>query len=257
MWLELEHQDSQEFFIFLIASIEEELGKEITYIPNGIIKEKVSNNPLFELCALNYLQTSQIKDFSIIKELFIGTLNSNIICKYCKTISPSFESFITLPLSIPIKHDVTLYDCLNMLVKDEILDKDNMIYCDMCGHKNKSTKKILFWKTPKILVIQLKRFIFNNYGERTSKNTSNVTYPITDLDLSNYFYNKTNCYYDLIGINCHLELGSSNINTGHYISIVKNRYNDKWLIYNDSKEPVETEELQTNNAYLLFYYRRD
>jgi ubiquitin C-terminal hydrolase len=261
MWLELEHQDSQEFFIFLISTIEEELGKEISYVPNGIIKDKISNNPLFEICAINYLQTNQQKDFSVIKELFIGTLNSNIICKYCKTISPSFESFITLPLSIPIKHDITLYDCLNLLIKDEILDKDNMVNCEICGHKNKSIKKFLFWKTPQILVIQLKRFIFNMYGICTSKNTNNIIYPIDNLDLSKYFHPdspyKNNSKYELIGINCHIELSNKNINIGHYISIVKNRFNNKWLLFNDSKQPVEVSQLQYGNAYLLFYYKKD
>lgn len=269
MWSEMEHQDSQEFLIFLISTFEKELGSKISYIPGrvtSLVPLSKIENIFFKLCGLQYLQKNQMNDFSIIKELFIGTMSDTIHCKYCKTISPSFESFITVPLSIPVKNkhsSIKLEECFDYHVSDEILDKDNMIYCNMCGLKNQSTKKIQFWKSPKILIIQLKRFIVNMCGVKTSKITNNVIYPINDLNLEPYFHPQSpyinNSKYDLLGINIHLEIGKHNLDAGHYISAVKNRYNSKWFIFNDSKEPVlkNIDELQYKNTYLLFYYMKD
>ena len=121
-------------------------------------------------------------------------------------------------------------------------------------------KKTLLWKTPKILVIHIKRF-----GISAEKITTNIDYPIKDLDLSNYIDSKSpyklNCKYDLIGINLHQALGySQNINAGHYTSIVKNMTNHKWYLYNDSEQPeiqFNKKDLQRNDACILFYYRQN
>ena len=121
------------------------------------------------------------------------------------------------------------------------------------------------WKTPKILVLHIKRFLVNAFGIPTQKITNNVVYPIKDLDLSKYFDpaspHKSSCKYDLIGINIHQAFGyGNNINAGHYTSIVKNTMNNNWYLYNDSnqvKMAYTKENLQSANAYLLFYYRHD
>jgi len=47
---------------------------------------------------------------------------------------------------------------------------------------------------------------------------------------------------------------------GHYISFVKNIINNKWYVYNDSNQPIQINklnDLQNENAYLLFYYRHN
>ena len=268
MWSEIQHQDSQEFLIFLISQLEEELGNPILFIPGKNLNYcNLNINSIFiKMYGLQYLNKNQINDYSIIKQLFFGTLISNLKCKYCKTISPNFESFITVSLSLPIKnrHDnLTLEECLDVFTNDELLDKDNMINCNICGLQNQSIKKILFWQTPKIMIFQLKRFIFNNYGEVTSKITNNIDYPIKNLNLSKYFHPdspyKNNALYNLIGVNIHYSIGNNNINAGHYVSLVKNHYDNHWYIFNDSYEPElkNDNELIDNNAYLLFYYRND
>ena len=268
MWSEIQHQDSQEFLIFLISQLEEELGNPIFFIPGKIYSEcKLSMNSIFlKMYGLQYLKKNQINDYSIIKQLFIGTLVSNLKCKYCKTLSPNFESFITVPLSLPIKNqydNLSLKNCLDFFTKDEMLDIHNMVDCNICGLKNQSTKTILFWKTPKIIILQLKRFIVNNYGEITSKIPNNVNYPIKNLDLYNYFHPespyKNKSVYNLLGVNIHQSIGNNNINAGHYISLVKNHYDNQWYIFNDSYEPeIKNEnDLIDNDAYLLFYYRND
>ena len=158
-----------------------------------------------------------------------------------------------------------LYECIDHYVSEEQQDVDNKINCNMCGLCNRAYSKTLLWKTPKILVIHIKRFLINAFGIQTQKITNNITYPIKDLDLGKYFNDtspyKSSCKYDLIGINIHQAFGyGQNINLGHYTSIVKNIMNNNWYLYNDSN-PVcmayTKNDLQNNNAYLLFYYRQD
>lgn len=271
MWSELEHQDSQEFYIYLITKIEEECGQHVKYIPqitNGTTIEKVNyKTNILQLLALKYIQKSESKDYSPIKNMFVGYLISNTQCCYCLTNSPCFESFITLPVSIPInKHTKTqdiyyLKQCLDNMIKDEKLDKNNKVCCDICGLTNQSIKTVQIWKAPQILVIQLKRFVTNGSGIQTGKIINPIIYPVYDFNIIDYFHPdspyKQNVIYNLIGINIHREMGIRTINAGHYVSIVKNKYDKKWYVFDDDKIPEELEEneIQNKNAYLLFYYR--
>jgi len=267
MWGEIAQQDSQEFLIFMISQLEEELGNSIEYIPGrkdflNSDNEVITKNDIYTLCGLERNK----KDFSIIKELFLGSISSNIICQYCESHAPSFENFITLSLDIPLelnKRLVSLHDCLRHTLKDEKFDADNKVNCDFCGIKNKSTRRIKLWKTPKILIIHFKRFKTNEYGQQVNKITNQIIYPINNLDISDYFDEnspyKDKSKYDLLGINVHEELMHKSTEFGHYISAIKNKYNNKWYIFNDSCEPhhLKQDQLQNTNAYMLFYIRKD
>jgi len=273
MWLELEQQDSQEFFIFIISQLEEELGKKVSFSPNKNmniqenIQEKINVNDIYKIVLLNKYQDSIKNNFSIIKELFIGSISSNLICNYCKTKSPSLEDFITLSIDIPTgknkitNKNITLLECLNYTYKDEKLDNKNKSYCDFCGLKNKSTIQKKLWKTPHILAIHLKRFKFNDYGIQTAKITDTISYPITDLNLEFLFDSnspyKNKANYELIAINIHDEFAFKSIDVGHYTSIVKNRYDDYWYLFNDSKQPqkLNVKQIQNKKAYMLFYMK--
>jgi ubiquitin carboxyl-terminal hydrolase 8 len=262
MWGELEQQDSQEFLIFMISKLEEELGSKIEFIPgrkNFLNEEKelIKISDIYNICGLERNKN----DFSIIRELFIGSSTSNVVCEYCKSHTPSFENFITLSLDIPLengKEHYTLNECIKHTFKDEQFDSDNKVNCDFCGIKNKSTKQIKLWKTPKILIIHFKRFKMNEYGQQVAKITNQISYPISNLNISEYFDKHSpfkESIYNLIGINIHEELMHKSTEVGHYISAVKNRYNNKWYIFNDSAEPyyLKNTQLQHKNAYMLFY----
>jgi len=257
IWDEMNQQDSQEFFSFLISQLKEEVGQKINIIPGSSINEHRSiSDSIDNIIATNSLTLYQSFEYSELTEMFDGLFESICSCSCCKSINLKFEPFLTL--AVDINDDI--YNCLDHLCYEQQLDINNKLTCGFCGLSNRAFKKTLLWKTPKILVIHIKRF-----GVGDQKITTNVNYPIKDLDLTNYidpkspFRNK--CKYDLIGVNLHLSLGNSeNINAGHYISFVKNRNNHHWYIYNDSDEPVlitEADEIQTNDAYLLFYYRHN
>ncbi len=279
MWNEYNHQDSQEFFNFLISQIEEEVGMKSKFIPGlnyyddseDSVKSLTFNESINNIIASNSWIQFQAREYSPLKNLFDGLTETSRKCMCCGTKTIKFEPFLTLPLSVPIKNrtdmlkSFDIYECLDHMISEEQLDSDNKMNCELCGLKNRGHGQSLLWKTPKILVLHIKRFLVNSFGVPSQKITNNINYPIKDLDLSKYFDPaspfKSSSKYDLIGINLHQAFGfGGNINSGHYTSIVKNIMNNNWYLYNDSNQ-VQTlytkHNLQNSNAYMLFYYRHD
>jgi ubiquitin C-terminal hydrolase len=84
---------------------------------------------------------------------------------------------MSLSLPIPAKKlrlsSVTLYQCLDQFVKEEILDKEDAWKCPKCQKKRKALKQLLLTKLPDILLIHLKRFsmdrLFKNKLDATVK----------------------------------------------------------------------------------------
>ena len=257
-----DHQDSQEFLNFLITKIEEEICIKKKYVLcYNDIPDLSPYDAITCISEFNIWSKFYKNEYSPLKNMFNGQFIINKKCNFCNCISNTYEPFITLPVTIPqTSTKLNIYDCLDELTKTEQLDNDNKMKCHFCGLKTKGYTNTFLWKTPKILVINIKRFIVNNYGIIIQKNNTNIDYPIRDLNLSKYF-NKSSPFinkskYDLLGVNIHL----GTINKGHYISYVKNTFNDNWFCYNDSNEPIliqEPDELLDRNAYLLFYYRHN
>ena len=153
--------------------------------------------------------------------------------------------------------NILLKDTLDLFGKDDNLQDDNMWYCSKCQKHQISKQKLQIYKSPIYLIIQLKRFnIKKNYENSSSfsgvKNNTFVTYPINDLDLSEYIVgpDKTNSKYDLYGVIKH----SGNLERGHYTAICKNQGN--WVSYNDSFIDI-TDTPLSKNAYILFYVSKD
>ena len=51
----------------------------------------------------------------------------------------------------------------------------------------------------------------------------------------------------------------NSIHAGHYVSVVKNYYDNKWYLFDDANAVILCDEhnIQSKNAYLLFYIRND
>ena len=245
MWGYHRHQDSQEFLSFLLNSIEEEISEKVIFIPgriNNNLEHKLGDN-LLHLMANNCWQKYIKNEFSIIKSLFGGMTHIVTTCSYCSNKSHNFDFFQILQLSC--NNNTTLEGCLDEFIKEEKIDNDNMIKCDFCGHYNKSTKQNKFWKLPKILIIQLKRFEGQNRAVKISKM---IEYPM-NININNY-------NYKLFAVNNHHTIGNS-INFGHYTSFVINRFNNKWYKFDDANNLEEVNEIISKNAYNLFYIRND
>jgi ubiquitin C-terminal hydrolase len=268
MWGRRQQQDSQEFLTFLLNSIEDELSKKMIYIPGQYAKLYKKHNVYDNIIMIKAVQmwTNYIKnEFSIIKNLFGGMTHITIKCEYCSNISHNFDITQLLQLSIPCIDDLDLYKCMDEYSREEQVDKKNKINCDLCGRKSKSLKQTLLWKTPKVLIIQLKRFKVNDYGVVYQKITDMVKYPVYNFNISKYVdklspYYEKKCNYNLYAVNLHHNMGkmSNSINNGHYTTYAFNRHNNYWYEFNDSKQLdkiTDMNTLITDKAYMLFYYR--
>ena len=240
IWNEIIHHDSQEFYEFLINQLI--IDSKIEYnSKHNNLNIYVENNFL-HIIAMKQIHIYNKAEFSLMKNINIGYSCSEIICQHCDNISPKFEPFITIQLSVTNKKNIDLYDCLLEYTKMEFYN--NIKKCSFCNIENDHPKKISFWKLPKILVIQLRK-----YDSNGNKINNHVYYP-TKLDMSSFMHIKSpykKCNYILYGINIHF----GKMDHGHYISYVKK--NDKWFMHNDSQEPEEIKDIQNNNAYMLFY----
>jgi ubiquitin C-terminal hydrolase len=192
------------------------------------------------------------KEYSEIWNLFYGVHVSEITdLETGKPVKITPEPYFIIDLPIPLKNkSPTLIDCFEKYVEGEILDGDNAWYNEETKQKINIKKKILFWSLPNILVIDLKRF-----NERNQKSQILVTFPLDNLDLTNYVigYKKESYHYDLYGVCNH----SGGVLGGHYTAYIKNA-NGKWYHFNDtSVTEVESQDsVVSTKAYCLFYRKK-
>ncbi|CAG5125435.1 unnamed protein product, partial [Candidula unifasciata] len=159
----------------------------------------------------------------------------------------------------------TLHHCLELFTEPEILSPEEAWYCPSCKKHVEASKQMTIWRLPYILIIQLKRFSFQNFLLR-AKVKKHIDFPIRGLDMSGYCVglrpDEPKPVYDLYGVVNHHGL----LIGGHYTSYVK-CFGDSttgsdeigWRLCDDSRvTPVANEKsVVTSDAYLLFYRRRD
>jgi len=201
-----------------------------------------------------YLKSYLTGNFSPITKMFGGFYLSHIVCDECKVISNKFEFFNALSLCISDIEGENIYDCITEFTKTHSLIDDNKYFCTHCNKKTNATITVSFWKLPSRLIIHLKRF--NIRDKKLEKNNSLITFPITNLDMTQYYDPevKQTCKYNLYGVIQH----SGSFSVGHYIAYTKNLLDKKWYRFNDSNV-VEIDddniehEVVDNFTYILFY----
>jgi hypothetical protein len=153
-----------------------------------------------------------------------------------------------------------LEDCFANLVITEQLDNTNKWFCPHCNDKVNAYKKFNIWIPPKIMIIQLKRFIhnFSPQGYSAHKLNNTIEYPVTNFDITPYMSSCSkkvagqvgNFTYDLIGVSNHI----GNMNGGHYYSFIKSVTDGNWYCADDDSITLMNEEdIVSPNAYILFY----
>ena len=249
MFTGFSQNDLPEFLLFLIDCFHMSLAREI--------KMTISGNPenttdKIAIKCFEMIQNMYSKEYSEIWNLFYAVHVSEIKnLETGETITVTPEPYFMIDLPIPENNkSPTLVDCFNHYVVGETLEGDNAWYNDETKTKINITKRIQFWSFPNILVIDFKRF--NN---RRQKNQILITFPLENLDLSQYVigYKKDSYTYDLYGVCNH----SGGVMGGHYTAYVKNA-NGKWYHFNDASvsEVGIIDSIISPKAYVLFYRRQ-
>ena len=157
----------------------------------------------------------------------------------------------------------SIYECLDLFTKEEILDVENAWYCSNCKSHKQAKKKMEIYKTPKVLILHLKRFKTSKinsigsyyYTSGSSKINNLVEFPLKELNLTKYIKSNSGGIYDLFGVSNHY----GGLYGGHYTASCVNHMDGKWYDFNDSN----TEEIEDSNkivseaAYVLFYRKRE
>jgi ubiquitin carboxyl-terminal hydrolase 8 len=248
LFTDYSQNDVTEFIHFLLESFHLGITKEVNIKIEGECKNE--NDKIALLCYSTIKQMYE-KDYSMIYKLFHGIFYSQLSNLETKDIIKNIpEPFFILNLPIPEQKTVDLLDCFNLFTEEEYLIDENAYFNEKTNQKENISKKIFFWSLPDILVIDLKRY--NNFSR---KNQKLVSFPLENLDLSEYVvgYNKNSYKYDLYGICNH----SGETRGGHYYAYIKTSTN-KWFKMNDTeiKEIKNTASLITSKAYCFFYRKK-
>jgi len=235
--------DIYEFLLFVFCSFQH------STIQDTVEHTILSNTKLAKRCKQMIVQTYE-KSYSKIIGLFYGVQVYQMYRINNEFITNNVESFFTLNLSIPVKKQPTLYDCLDTYTQKEHLKGNNMWYNEESKEKEEVIRQVMFFSLPEILIIVLKRF--NN---NLKKNATLVHIPVNDLNMKDYMIEtipKDSYNYELFGVCNH----SGTLMGGHYTAFIKRDY--KWFHMNDSicTNIENIEHTLSNKAYCLFYRKK-
>lgn len=249
--------DSQELLALLLDGIHEDLNR-IPY-PKPAIEDRDCDGTRDEQDAIDAWRNYLRRDKSLIVDIFQGQLRSKLTCWKCKHSNIRFEPFmyLSLPMSSSCR---TVQDCLDLYLREEKMTGANQWYCGKCKKHRNATKKTDLWILPPILIVHLKRFAFDDYGQIGSKNQAPIRYPVEQWDLSRVVRSRGSEHplYDLYAVSNHV----GSLGSGHYTAHAQNRFDDQWYEFNDSTyraiDASEVNQVHRGNrssAYVLFYNR--
>uniref|UniRef100_A0A0N5A999 Ubiquitin carboxyl-terminal hydrolase n=1 Tax=Syphacia muris TaxID=451379 RepID=A0A0N5A999_9BILA len=223
--------------------------------------------------------------------MFEGTLQSQVTCLSCNTVSNKQDPFLDLSLDIYCSLNssrtavIQLSECLERFFAKEELGSDEQYLCTKCCSKQPSTKQLFIKMLPNasVLCLHLKRFRWSSFHRGKLDNM--VEFPLKGLDMkpfmtsicqsgnrfessrgtsdsrSDSISSCSSCnandddskmIYDLTSLVVHHGGG---INCGHYTAF--GQRNGVWYIFNDSCVKECSADLVTKQkAYILFYTRR-
>lgn len=188
----------------------------------------------FVICLLDIIDMEIKKENKVSKELeaiFGVEINTRTKCKIrdCLNISniKDTNNFLLLDMEPTFK---SLDDIYRNFKSGEMLEDDNMYYCDKCKMKRNASKRYSVEKWAPSVLIWLKRF----------KATKNSMMKIGQaLDIPLVWRNK-----QLKGAIIHY----GNLNGGHYVYVGK--HNDMWYLFDDSR----VTEVDNINSLLSYAY---
>ncbi|XP_013398509.1 ubiquitin carboxyl-terminal hydrolase 8 [Lingula anatina] len=242
-----DQQDSQEFLMFLLDALHEDLN-EVTVRPKmlELDSDQVRDH---RILAEEAWKAHKMANKSYIVELFQGQYKSTLTCLTCRKQSVTFDTFMYLTLPLPSSNRCTLQDCLRLYQKEEKIQWK----CSQCKKDRDAVKKLDLWKLPHLLIIHFNRF---HFGYRGQKLTIYVDFPLTALDMNNHISGpKGRPEYNLYAVSNHY---GGTLESGHYTAFCKNALNQRWYKFDDDDVyEISKSNVKSSAAYFLFYTSKE
>ena len=193
----------------------------------------------FLSCVLARLKERRVGGEGAIEEKARGQLLATMCCSRCPYTSPAVDGFSCLSIQIRNGPSLLIDDCVEDFLGDEEMSIEDGWRCRDCCEVMPGTKTFSVVKSPKLLIIHLKRFSFAD--GQGSKIVTEVGIG-TNLEVAGV-------QYKLIGLVKHQ--GSKE--SGHYVAVIQT--SNGWLECNDvSVRRATMEDLHwCPDAYILFY----
>ncbi|CAB1354090.1 unnamed protein product [Coregonus sp. 'balchen'] len=201
-----QQQDAQEFSKLFLSLLEDTLSKQ--------------KNPNLQ---------------NVIQQQFCGQMSYFTVCNQCGRASPLPSRFYELELNIQGHKNLT--EC------EEKLDGDNRYFCESCQSKQNATRRIKLHSLPRVLNLQLMRFVFDRQTGHKKKLNTFISFP-EQLDMGPFLEEKEDekCVYELSAVLIHRGVSAY---SGHYIAHVRDARTSDWYKFNDEEiEKMEGKKLQ-------------
>ena len=249
--------DSKDLILFIFQELHNELNCPNKNIINDLTKLNNFNNQIqdqtnekneYEKFKIDYYSHNN----SIIQNIFYGEQESFSHCHNCQVNVFNFNifSFLIFPLEKVRQYlinknpngfyQVTLKDCFDHYILEEIMSGENQMYCNYCHQNSVYSMSNKIYKHPEVMVIILNR------GKGLEFDVE-FEYPKI-IAINNYinfknnpnYKNNENIEYELISVITHL--GESSM-SGHFIAYCKSPIDNNWYLYNDAS-------VTENNTFL-------
>jgi len=186
------------------------------------------------------VRSAGVHEDSPIVRIFGGIIRSSVRSNDTQADSVSLEPFNHLILDISAPSVDSVWSALEACCGTEAVNE------------GQATKRLRFESLPKVLVVNLKRFLYNKDTASTQKITKRVDYEETlTFDRSWVVDGVEPPGYQLTAVICH---HGDSANGGHYNAAV--RYDADWYMYDDALvRQMELREVmnQQFTAYILLY----
>ena len=237
--------DSKDLILYLLQTMHEEMNyfgdnqNSINQRPNQYDRVRTF---------MYFMTTYNMKNFSIISNIFYGTYEIVTKCFKCNKIIYNFQrfEFISFGMFDYKGKEFNIYNGFEDNQKPSLLTGDNQFYCSYCKSLQdaSSTSKII--QPPNKLIINI------DYGKNKKFKPSKIKFD-EQIDITKYvnFDFGAKIEYKIIGVCTHK--GESGI-TGHYIAYCKHRSTNKWYKFNDSEcKESSNNNIYKDSPYLLLY----
>jgi ubiquitin C-terminal hydrolase len=196
-------------------------------------------------------------------------LQSKIRCNTCHHIATHDVQENIVSLQIPrlslfnrvkntlLWRNISIQDCINSFLAPEALDANNLYHCNACNANTKAQKKLSIHQTPQLLILQLKRFFY----DQTTHASNKINTPVRLVTKLTIPCGNAMQQYNLKGVVLH----SGNLQGGHYTALVQGK-NNQILFCNDSnvsdgtllwRKLIKTGYSAFGSAYLFFYEQEE